>query len=609
MSDVKQFQGVAKGFHGEVKATLTLEDGTIKSASSEHSPTAYVGDLGIQRMIRKIESAQSLEVDAVAGATFSSNAFLEASKKALAVSTGDLTAEEALKVNVGLGVPAGARLDAVSSASINPNKTQENTSVARPTIAHSKTLNYDLTYDVVIAGAGGAGLSAAVEAARAGLKVLICEKSGIPGGTTNYSGGVIQAAGTSYQKQFTAYQEDSTDKHAELWLKAGEALVDEALVRDLAKGSPDNLEWLTDMGLKWTDVYGHSHIPYVPDELYAERIHVYENGGGSGTGTILTQVLLKSALSAGAEIYYDTPVTTLIQDTKTRTVTGAVIEHQGQTLNVRATKGVVLATASIDHNPALAKELSPQQFNDLNYNTVLSAKTDTGDGIMMGMSSGAAINGIGGCIDFCGKTGNATNNRIPTIPMIYVNGIGNRFVCEDATYAYSYHAIFQQEKQLNKQTYMIFGADSIKEPGSAWNEASLAADVANGTVKRAESLKDLAHLIQVPVQNLTQTVTTWNEQAAKGQDLQFGRKQGIKPIAAPFYAYQNKATNLGSLGGLKINTDCQVLDHFDEVIDGLYAAGLNAGGWMGGYYPGSGTAIAGIVHQGRKAGQALGRKK
>lgn len=75
----------------------------------------------------------------------------------------------------------------------------------------------------------------------------------------------------------------------------------------------------------------------------------------------------------------------------------------------------------------------------------------------------------------------------------------------------------------------------------------------------------------------------------------------------PYYAYENKATNLGSLGGLKINTDCQVLNHFDEVIDGLYAAGLNAGGWIGGYYPGSGTAIAGIVHQGRKAGQALGR--
>lgn len=607
MSNVKQFQGVAKGFHGEVKATLTLEDGAIKSAASEHSPTAYVGDLGIQRMIEKIESAQTLEVDAIAGATFSSNAFLEASKKALAVSTGQLTAEEALKANVGLGIPAGAYLDAVSSASMNPNASQENTSVARPSIHHSDTLVYDQVYDVVVAGAGGAGLSAAVEAARAGLKVLICEKAGIPGGTTNYSGGVIQAAGTPYQKQFTTYQNDSTNKHAELWLKAGEATVDEALVRDLAKGSPENLEWLSELGLKWTGVYGHSHIPYVEDDIYAERIHVYEKGGGSGTGTILTQVLLKSALEAGAEIYYDTPVTTLIQDGETNQVTGVVIEHEGQALKVRTNKGVVLATASIDRNPALAKQFSPQQFNDLNYNTVLTASTDTGDGIMMGMSSGAAINGMGGCIDFCGKTGNATNNQIPTIPMIYVNGIGNRFVCEDATYAYSYRAIFQQEKQHNKQTHMIFGAEAIKEPGSAWNEKSLAADVNTGAVKRAESIQELANLIRVPVENLKQTLETWNQQAAKGQDLQFGRKQGIKPITAPYYAYENKATNLGSLGGLKINTDCQVLNHFDEVIDGLYAAGLNAGGWIGGYYPGSGTAIAGIVHQGRKAGQALGR--
>lgn len=83
----------------------------------------------------------------------------------------------------------------------------------------------------------------------------------------------------------------------------------------------------------------------------------------------------------------------------------------------------------------------------------------------------------------------------------------------------------------------------------------------------------------------------------------FGRKDGLEPISGPFYAYKNTSYNLGALGGLKITTDCEVVDVNGKVIEGLYAAGLNAGGWVGPYYPGSGTAVIGTCHFGRKAGQ------
>jgi fumarate reductase flavoprotein subunit len=528
-----------------------------------------------------------------------------AANKALAVSKGELSEEQAMDPNEEYRVTE--KTDAVSGATHVSLKV-ENTSPTRERVPYTKNVEFDENYDVVIAGSGGAGLSAAVEAARGGLSVVIYEKAGVPGGTTNYSGGVMQAAGTNIQKEKYGIENDTAEKHAALLIRAGEGRVDEELVKDLTNHAAENLDWVSEMGLEWESLYGHSHIPYVKDEFHADRIHQYKDGGGAASGTLLSLALLNAAQEAGAKIVYDTSVVSLVQDLDTRKVHGVVIEHEGQEKIIEAKKGVVLATASVDHNPKLAQDLHPQQYHDLQHSTVLSAKTNTGDGILMGMDSGAAIAGMGGCIDFDGKTGNATNNTIPTIPLIFVNGAGERFVTEDATYAYQYRAIFQQQTQLATPTYMIFGHNSISEPGSSWTEESLADDVQKGIVKKAESLEELAEMIKVPADKFVETVNYWNKAAVEGKDPLYGRIQGIKPLEGPYYAYTNHATNLGSIGGLKINVDCQVQDNYGEVIEGLYAAGLNAGGWIGGYYPGSGTAIAGIVHQGRKAGQHLAKK-
>lgn len=601
------YKGIAQGFHGPITATVELESGRVLTVASEHASNAHIGDLGIQRLLKRIEAAGSLDVDTISGATFSTQAYLTAAKKAQAVATGELSSEEALDLLVSLKNSEGQVADTVSSASITSHD-EVNTSVAKAAIyLENDPANFDEVYDVVIAGSGGAGLSAAVEAARAGLKTIVFEKAGIPGGTTNASGGVIQAAGTPYQKEFTQFKDDSPKKHAQLWVKAGEGRVDESLVWDLALAAPQNIEWLVDLGLEFETVYGHAKIPYVAEELHADRIHQYKNGGNGGEGTILTLTLLKAFENHKGIIAYDSPVVALILDQTSHDVIGALVEKEGQEVKVKAERGVVLATASIDHNPALAKELNDQQFYDISNSTLLSTPYDTGDGIMMGMGIGAALAGMGGCIDFCSRTGNATNNQIPTIPMVIVNGIGKRFVREDATYAYQYRAIFQETKKHDGPTYMIFGEASIKEVGSAWTRESLDADVTSGLVLKADSIEELAKLINLPAANLQATLEQWNLDAGQKLDEEFGRLEGLKVITGPYYAMQNKATNLGSLGGLRINTDSQVIDHFGQAIPGLYAAGLNAGGWVASYYPGSGTAIAGIIHQGRKAGQHLAK--
>ncbi|MFZ7121106.1 MAG: FAD-dependent oxidoreductase [Eubacteriaceae bacterium] len=465
----------------------------------------------------------------------------------------------------------------------------------------AESINWDKESDVVIVGGGGTGLAAALQAVTDGASVLVLEKAGVAGGTTSYSGGVMQAAGTDIQKEYTTYQDDTPEKHYQLWVKAGEGTVDEELVKDLAYSAPDHIKWLTNIGIKFTSVYGHAQIPYVDESIFADRIHVYEGGGGEGGGTIMVNAMLNAALEKGAVVEYETEVAKLITN-EAGEVIGVTAIQNGTEINVKSNKGVILAAAGIDNNVEMAKELSPQQYWDLTSQICLCAATDTGDGIRMAMEIGAAVGGFGGTIDFCGKTGAATDNRVPMFPSFIVNTKGRRFVCEDATYAYHYRAIFQQEKQLNGPTYMIFGESSLSDDFARWTEESIAKDIDDGVVFKADTIEGLAKLISVDADNLAATLTTWNADMKNKKDKQFDRNTGLSSITGPFYAYKNVSFNLGAIGGVKINVDAQAIKANGEPIPRLYAGGLNAAGWLGPYYPGSGTAIMGTIHWGRKAG-------
>ena len=161
---------------------------------------------------------------------------------------------------------------------------------------------------------------------------------------------------------------------------------------------------------------------------------------------------------------------------------------------------------------------------------------------------------------------------------------------------------------LDGATYMIFGKSSITTSVAvasgyaSWSEESANAEVESGALYYGETIEELAEKIGVPAANLKAQLEMWNAYAKAGEDSQFGRLTGLEEITGPFYAYKNVAFNLGALGGLKINTNTEVIDVNGNVIPHLYAAGLNAGGWIGPYYPGSGTAVMGTVHWGRRAG-------
>ncbi len=158
---------------------------------------------------------------------------------------------------------------------------------------------------------------------------------------------------------------------------------------------------------------------------------------------------------------------------------------------------------------------------------------------------------------------------------------------------------------MNKPTYQIFGRNALEEPASPFKSDTIDADIEKGLVVQAESVEDLAEKIGIPATNLKRSIDNWNENVANGRDGEYQRTVGLASISGPYYAYRNTPGNLGAIGGLKINVNCNVLDLFNQPITGLYAAGLNAGGWIGSYYPGSGTAIGGIIHQGRRAAKSI----
>jgi len=471
---------------------------------------------------------------------------------------------------------------------------------------------WDMEADVVVVGAGGTGVSAALEAADAGASVLVLEKADTWGGSSKLSGGVIQAAGTKYQQELAGISDDTPENHYQYWLQASEGLADTDLLRDLADGAAANVDWCAALGTEYVMIYGVSPIPYIDPKYMATRIHVPNKStdpeveGMRGGGTHVWNIL-KAATAKGVVLEYNSAVTELILDANNGVI-GVVAEKEGTAVRVKANRGVVLATSGFDRNAEMATDFSPQQKWSQDTQHVLTAATNTGDGILMAMRIGAALAVVGGTISVPHENVAIAPlfPGLPEVPGIWVNTYGVRFVNEATHYAFAMRARFHQESHIawsvfDAQTFAmgpIIGGNRV-----AWSE-DMSEELESGLLVQADSLEELAETIGVPPTNLSATVARWNDDmTSTGTDSLFGKTYGLKAInTPPFYATEVKDGNLGACGGLKINVNAQVIDLDGNPIPRLYAGGMCTGGWIGAYYPGSGTAIQGTVHWGRRAG-------
>lgn len=466
---------------------------------------------------------------------------------------------------------------------------------------------WDNEADVLVIGAGGAGLTAAVVAARGGARVTVLEAAAMAGGNTANSSGVIQAAGTEEQKQFAGVSDDTPEKHAEYYLQCGEGQLDEELVRFVCEQAPSCIEFMKELGIKYEVVYGNGTVPNVDPSVIAPRIHLAgtdENDLMYGQAHVAA--LLKAAEEAGVEFVYDTAALQLVRNDE-GTVTGAVADDKKR---YRGKKAVVLATCSYDRSEEFAKAFNYHMVQALKDGRALTAPTNTGDGLRMGMSVGAALEGMGGFIGLSNNIGGTpTLPGVPEVPGIIVNKYGRRFVSESDHYAWVLRAIFAQEDHV---AWGVFDANAAALTGAVVGGVSpmsddFAKEIADGSVLKADTVEELAAQMDVPAANLQAALDTWNADMAapEKRDSQFPtRACGLEPIdTPPFYATRSYDYSLGALGGLKINTKAQVLDTQGEAIPHLYAAGQVAGGFMGSYYPGTGTGILATLAFGRSAGE------
>ena len=461
---------------------------------------------------------------------------------------------------------------------------------------------WDKEADVVVLGAGGAGMRAAYEAQNAGCSVVVLEKAETFGGTSIVSGGIIQAAGTEAQKQLTGIEDDTPEAHAHLYMIEGEGWVDEDLVTDMCEHGPEHIAFLEGLGLEFTSITSVAHTPYSD----AEGIQIPPRIHGTDVGAIGVYTTLHDATEAlGVEFVYECEATALIQNENGAVVGVTAIDADGNEIRVKAARGVVIATSGIDHNLEMCRLLNQQQYWDLQTSHSACAQTNTGDGIRMGMAIGAMIRNFGGTVDLTARTWAGLNGETPNVPAIFVDCYGHRFVCEDCTYAYVSRALYQRIMQTGHDCYTVVGATSLPlmtAVGELTAE-TLDAEVAEGTAFKGETVAELAEAIGADADNLQATIDTWNADVANGVDTQFGRITGLAPIEAPYYAFtEGGVYNMGAIGGLAINVNAQVLDVAGEPIPHLYAAGMASAGWVGPYYPGSGTALLGGLHWGWRAG-------
>lgn len=559
-SGTYEVEGV--GFGGKMSVKVTIKDGKIDDIEiGKNYETNGAGRVALEYVSQRIIEGQTTNVEAVSGATISSSSLMALVRKAL---------EE-----------AGATKDQFS----------EDYKIARD-------IKSEREAEIVIIGAGGTGLAAAVTAGQEGASVIVLETNGFAGGNLLVSGGVYN----SPEPEMQAKQgiEDSPELFMQQTLAGGDNIANPELVRILAYNALDGLNWLKELGNEFED-----QVIQAPGALHP-RSHNTTAPLGSG---IIKTYLEHIDKMDNVEILYETKGESLIQEDGQ--VVGVIAKNpDGSKLTVKANKGVIIATGGFSKNAQLVMEYrNAEKWPLLDENSV-STNMDSirGEGIIMAREIGADV------VDmdqmqflYLGqpKTGLLSGVfNVSAEVTVFVNKEGKRFVAEDARRDVISSAVFAQEDGM---MYMLHSAESLSDPANQLNIDGIPMkellDIGAYGWKQGDTLEELAKEIGVPAENLVQTIAEYNE-AVDTKNDPFGRTLlNVKMAKGPFYAIPRVPALHHTMGGLRIDTLARVLDTKGEPIPGLYAGGEVTGGIHGGNRLG-GNAVTDTVVFGRLAAQS-----
>ena len=478
-----------------------------------------------------------------------------------------------------------------------------------PAFAAQKTLSAD----IVVVGAGSAGLTAAVQAAQKGAKVIVLEKNPFIGGNSQHAEGVF-AVGSEWQR----LRSDVLTKQ-----QAFEGLMerhlhklDANLVRDYVYGSAENVSWLASLGLTiecirmtpWEEPTWHTFLDYK----------------GVNHGAALIKCLKDNADKLGVKTLVSTPAKSLV--TKDGVVVGVKARNDDSeddyTINAKA---VILASGGFADAKHL-KELAHRDPEGWKHSVPIGK---TGDGLEMAYKVGAQK----GRVSFVGHLG--TEGKGISFPSqlyttswqpstLWVNSDGVRFDNEAVAFSFSQaaNAIYSQFGHYGWSIYdesqvkymMERGVDSgvgVLVPVGAKltnlkKEIQIALDAKSDGFKAATSVADLAKQIGVPAKQLEKEIVEYNKWCEQGHDNRFFKDERYlrKIDTKKLYAIKLKSYFFSSYGGLVINRGFQVLDLKNKPIKGLYAAGLEVSNMVGDTYTtwSSGHAFGYACYTGRHSG-------
>ena len=540
------YEATAKGFGGDIKVTVTVTEDEITEVAVEgDSETPGLGSVAVEELGAAMVEAQTPNVDTISGATVSSEAIIAAATEALEAAGADIAALDA------------ARKDAGDSGEMKEETIET---------------------DIVVVGAGGAGMTAAINVAQADKKVILLEKMAYAGGNTTKATGGMNAAETHYQEEQEI--EDSVAQFVEDTMKGGKEINNKDLVTVMAENSAAGIEWLDEIG---------APLPKVSFSGGATNARIHAPEDGSGVGEYLVEAFLKKIDELGLEVMYDTKATELIvEDGK---VVGVKASSKDTEYTIKA-GAVILTTGGFGAN----EEMYTQYRPDLKGTVTTNAPSATGDGIVMAEAVGADL------VDIDQIQLHPTVEQETSIMItesvrgngaILVNQKGERFINEMETRDVVSAAELEQEGQY---AYIIFDQklrDGLK---------AIEKYVSNGLTVESDTIEGLAEEIDVDPAVLTETMETWNKAVADQKDEAFGRDTGMDNdlTTAPYYAVKIAPGIHHTMGGIKIDVHAQVIDKDGNAIPGLFAAGEVTGGVHGANRIG-GNAVADIVVFGRVA--------
>ena len=545
-----QTEGTGIGKHGEIKLAVTFDNGKIQDIKvlEDHENKVLAAKV-FTDLKDAVIANNSVKVDGIAGATFSSKGFLNA------------VSDAAKKAGVKLSDQA---------------KKAKKADAAMPAVQN---------YDVVVIGAGGAGFAAAVEAKSKGANVVLIEKMPTVGGNSLISGAEMNVPNSWVQNKLNI-KDDTPARMAADTLKGGDFKGDPEIVGVMTVNALPTAEWLRDtVGVNF------------------EKDNVFQFGGHSRKRALIpeghtgTEVITKfSALAdkMGIPVITNMKAEELVKDKDGRVVAvKAVSGDKEYTFNAKG--GVVLATGGFGANAQMVKKYNPNI--DERFKTT-DAPGTTGEALYMAEKAGGQLVNMGYiqtypiCDPISGVIELIADARFDGA--ILVNQEGKRFVNELETRDNVSAAELAQE---GGYAYTILD-QKMMDASSTYNSY-----FTKGYAMQADSYEELAEKLGIDPATFAATMETWNKAVADQKDDEFGRLSFASALdTAPYYAIKVSPGIHHTMGGVKINTNAEVLTEAGEAIPGLYAAGEVTGGVHGANRLG-GNAVADIVVFGRIAAQ------